>query len=181
MLDPFPIAPPAALQRLVTPLADFLGFDTLPLHAHEVVFSVALYTFIGLWLSPVLSARLCPQTYPKLNKRTKINWDVHVVSLFQSCIINALALWVIFSDKERAEFGWEERIWGYTGASGLLQAMATGYFLWDLALTSLYVNIFGIGMLLHAVAAVTVFSLGFVRSEPRNCSGLANTSHSVPL
>jgi len=58
--------------------------------------------------------------------------------------------------------GWEGRVFGYTGAGGLIQGLAAGYFLWDLAICTLNVSIFGWGLLAHAVAALIVFSLGFV-------------------
>jgi hypothetical protein len=58
---------------------------------------------------------------------------------------------------------WEEKVWGYTGASGLVQGFTAGYFLWDLFVTLANVNIFGAGMLAHAVSALFVYSLGFVR------------------
>ncbi|KFX90741.1 hypothetical protein V490_06295 [Pseudogymnoascus sp. VKM F-3557] len=54
-----------------------------------------------------------------------------------------------------------ERVWGYTGASGMIQGLATGYFLWDLVITIQNVKMFGPGMLAHAVSALTVFSFGF--------------------
>lgn len=57
---------------------------------------------------------------------------------------------------------WEEKVWGYTGASGLIQGFAMGYFLWDLVITGMNLGIFGLGMLAHAVSALFVFSLGFV-------------------
>lgn len=58
---------------------------------------------------------------------------------------------------------WEERIWGYTGASGMIQGLAAGYFLWDLVVTSCNLDVFGLGTLAHAIAALFVYSLGFVR------------------
>ncbi|KAK2814487.1 hypothetical protein FQN49_008173 [Arthroderma sp. PD_2] len=54
-----------------------------------------------------------------------------------------------------------ERVYGYSGACGLIQAMATGYFLWDLIISVRHVRVFGVGMLFHAVSAVLVFSLGY--------------------
>ncbi|KAK4998557.1 hypothetical protein LTR66_002228 [Elasticomyces elasticus] len=161
MHDPFPFPAPHFLQRAIAPLADRLGSATLPLHVHEVIFAFALYSAVGRVISPRLSAYLCPQTYPHLNKRTKINWDVHVVSLAQSIIICTMALWVIFFDQERADANWRGRLWGYTGAGGLVQAFAMGYFLWDLIMCAVHIDIFGWGMLAHAISAVTVFSLGF--------------------
>lgn len=178
MLDPFPFKPPAPLVRVVTPVANALSLPTLPLHAHEVLCVLALYTCVAKFFSPWISNKLVPKTYKNLNKRTRINWDVHVVSFVQSCIINALSLYVIFCDEERKLWrsapasaiesgleggnGWEMRIWGYDGMSGLLQSFGLGYFLWDLYMCSRYVHIFGWGMLAHAVSAVTVFSFGFV-------------------
>lgn len=108
-----------------------------------------------------MSIRLFPTIYPKFNARAKLNWDVHIVSFVQSTLINTLALWVMWKDEERGAMDWEEKVWGYTGASGLVQGFAGGYFLWDLFVTLANVNIFGAGMLAHAVSALFVFSLGF--------------------
>lgn len=66
--------------------------------------------------------------------------------------------------------GWEERVWGYTGASGMIQGFAAGYFLWDLFTCAGNLGVFGWGLLAHAVAALVVFSLGFVSILP-TCPG----------
>lgn len=58
--------------------------------------------------------------------------------------------------------GMEGRVWGYTGAGGMVQGFAAGYFLWDLVVCVGNVGVFGWGLLAHAVAALVVFSLGFV-------------------
>jgi hypothetical protein len=60
---------------------------------------------------------------------------------------------------------WQGRTFGYTGASGLIQGFATGYFVWDLWVTLQNVSVFGPGMLAHAVSALFVFALGFVSSS----------------
>ena len=57
---------------------------------------------------------------------------------------------------------WEQRVWGYTGAGGMVEAFAAGYFLWDLWICMNNVGVFGVGLLLHAIAALGVFALGFV-------------------
>lgn len=94
-----------------------------------------------------------------------MNWDVHVVSLCQSTLITALALWVMFVDDERKHMDWKGRVWGYTGAAGMIQGLAAGYFLWDLMVTIQHIDAFGVGMLAHALCAITVFSFGFVGSQ----------------
>ncbi|CAK1357454.1 putative TLC domain-containing protein [Cercospora beticola] len=165
MKDPFPLPPPEWLVAAVKPFADALSLPTLALHAHEVIFAFFLYTIIGSVVSPIISSRLVPQRYKALNKRTRINWDVHVVSFFQSVLICVLSLYVIFYDEERIAVRprelWENRIWEYTGLSGLCQSFALGYFLWDLIMCTYYVDIFGVGMLAHAISAVSVFALGY--------------------
>ena len=91
---------------------------------------------------------------------------MHIVSFVQSTLICVLALWVMFHDEERSEMNWLGRVHGYTGAGGLIQAFAGGYFLWDLFITVQHINVFGLGMLAHAVSALFVFSLGFVSRCP---------------
>lgn len=160
MRDPF-FAPISLLSQAVQPLADFLSLTTLPLHIHEVLFSFLLYNWINIYGAPMVSRFLFPVRYGKLSPDKKLNWDVHVVSLVQSVLICTLALYVTLNDEERKNMTWEERIWGYTGASGLIQGFATGYFLWDLMVTVQNLSNFGPGMFAHAVSALVVFSFGF--------------------
>lgn len=168
MRDPFPFPPIPALSKASEPLAKLLAFPTLPLHVHEVVASALFYTFVQVAVSPILSKWLVPQHYPKARAK-KLNWDAHVVSLIQSTLINALSLWVIFVDDERKNMNFEERVWGYTGASGMIQAMACGYFVWDLIVTLLNLDVFGLGLLAHAVSALAVYSFGFVSFMYHTC------------
>ena len=163
MLDPVP-SPPDWLFKFAKPYSEAIGFPTLPYHIHEVIFAFLLYQNIELIVSPRLSTWLFPNIYPKLNRRTRINWDVHVVSLVQSCLINTVALWVMFTDEERYDMKHSaiERIHGYTGASGLIQAFAAGYFLWDFIVSSRHLSVFGLGIWAHALSALIVFSFGFV-------------------
>lgn len=164
MRDPFPFPPIPALAKATQPWADRLSLPTLPLHIHEVIGAAALYTFVHVVVSPIVSNLFFSKYYPKHSRSKKANWDTHVVSLVQSTLINVLALWVMYADKERAAMDWEQRIWAYTGASGMIQALACGYFVWDLGITLLNFDIFGFGLLAHAVSALVVYSFGFVRS-----------------
>lgn len=161
MHDPFPLSPPAWLLPYVQPVADFLHMQTLPLHFHEIIIAFTFYHVINRYVAPAFSRCFFPNIYPSFNARTKLNWDVHIVSFVQSTLICALALWVMWADDQRRDMTVTERIHGYTGASGLIQAFAEGYFLWDLVVTVQNVHIFGIGMLFHAICALGAFSLGF--------------------
>ncbi|KAF7933485.1 uncharacterized protein EAE98_000445 [Botrytis deweyae] len=161
MHDPFPIPPWQWLSQAVQPFADYFHLTTLPLHVHEVVGSFLAYTFINKVIAPQVSMLLFPDKYSKFSAERKLNWDVHVVSLCQSSLINVLALWVMFADEERSNMTAQERVHGYTGAAGMIQGLATGYFLWDLMITLQNLRVFGIGMLAHATSALLVFSFGF--------------------
>lgn len=162
MHDPFPIRRPESLVKYVEPVAEFLSLKTLPLHFHEVFVAFMLYDVTYRFVAPAFSRLFFPRVYATFTARTKLNWDVHIVSFVQSTLICSMALWVLLTDSELNQMSTEERVYGYTGASGLIQAFAGGYFLWDLMITVRNVKIFGIGMLFHAISALSVFSLGFV-------------------
>jgi hypothetical protein len=167
MRDPFFLPPIPALSDAVKPWADRLGLTGLPVHVHEVLGFALFYTFVQTVASPILSKALFPSYYPKNSRSKKANWDSHVVSLVQSCAINCMALYVIFFDEERKTMDWQQRIWGYTGASGLVGSMAAGYFVWDFVMTLTHLDVFGLGLLAHAVSALTVYSFGFVSALQR--------------
>jgi hypothetical protein len=163
MLDPLP-PPPKWLQSYTQPWADYWALPTLTLHIHEIILSFVFYQVIQSVVSPWLSTTLFPKIYPKFPRRTRLNWDIHVVSLIQSTLINIIALWVMFVDEERKTMTHGERVYGYDSACGMVQALATGYFVWDLIVSTVHVNIFGIGLWFHAISALWVFSFGFVSS-----------------
>ena len=160
MRDPFPS--PLPIVRLTTPIARAVSLRTLPLHIHEILPTFAFYNFLNLYVSPTFSSRLFPRTYPSLSERSRTNWNAHVVSLVQSTIINAAALWVIYFDTERWAIGPEQRVWGYTGSMGMVQGLSAGYFLWDLIAASLRPDVHGQGAIAHAASALAVSMLGFV-------------------
>jgi TLC domain len=161
MEDPFPAAP-SFVATATAPLARALHLHTLPLHAHEIAAAAIFYSIVK-FLSPRISTALVPNVYPRLPRRTRLSWDVHVVSFVQSVIVNFLALALMIKDgASRQEMDATERVWAYTGAGGLIQALAAGYFLWDLIVTAMHTDVFGPGMLAHAISAFTVYMLGFV-------------------
>ncbi|KAK6346993.1 hypothetical protein TWF696_007085 [Orbilia brochopaga] len=160
MRDPFPQCP-ASVVKAITPICQAIGFTTLPSHAHEVFGAFLLYHVINVYVSPLVSPLLFPKTYRSFNKRNRINWDIHVVSLVQSTLICIVSFYAMFADRERSAMNAHQRVWGYTGFCGMVQALGAGYFLWDLMVSTQYLNIFGPGLLAHAVCALCVFSLGF--------------------
>ena len=161
MIDPLP-GPPPLISFLAQPFANVLSLQTLPLHAHEVLLAFTAYYLTDTTLAPRISIMFFPNTYSSLPPRTKINWNIRIVSTIQAIFICALALWVVVADKERNNMSSGERIWGYTGAMGMTQAFAAGYFIWDVKISAVNVGILGWGSLAHAVSALLITSLGFV-------------------
>ena len=157
-----PISAPIGVKRLATPLAQRLALRTLPLHVHEILPAFVFYNFLNIYISPLLSRRLAPRAYDALPERSQTNWNAHVVSLVQSTVVNSAALWVILYDRERWAMDAGQRVWGYTGSMGMVQALSAGYFLWDLMAASLRPDVHGPGAIAHAVAALAVSMLGFV-------------------
>jgi hypothetical protein len=165
MRDLFFPAPPVAVQ-IITPIANHLSLSTLPLHIHEIVLAFLWYQFLFTVASPAISMRILPDAYNRLSKRSRSNWDVHFVSLVQSTFITTCALYVSKSDVERAKMEWQDRLWGYTGAAGMVQSFAAGYFLWDLKVSLQYLDVLGTSSLLHAIGALLVTGIGFVSTPP---------------
>lgn len=172
MRDPLSLAPKSWLLKASQPLASGLALRTIPDHVHEILLGYLFYDFVGRVLSPAVSNKLFPKSYPRSERKAKVNWDVHFVSMVQSCFINAVALWVIYADHERSQMVAEERVWGYTGASGMVQGFAAGYFLWDLKASISDVDVHGWGALIHAASALAVTCLGFVSLTATNAEAM---------
>ena len=95
---------PPTLTTLVEPYATKIGLPSLSLHIHQVIAAALAYHTIYLLISPILSSLVLPTIYRNFDKRTKINWNVHVVSFVQSTFICILAIWTSYNDPERDEF-----------------------------------------------------------------------------
>ncbi|PQE07490.1 hypothetical protein CJF30_00007226 [Rutstroemia sp. NJR-2017a BBW] len=158
-LDPFP--PCSFLATAIYPIAEILNLRSLPLHIHEVVLALFFYTFLNFFAPSAISSFLFPNIYPTLPRQTKISWNIPFVSLIQSILICTLALCVRYQDTERWSMDWRGRLWGYTGAGGIVQAFSAGYFLWDLGVNIVHFDILGWSSMLHAICALGLVSLGF--------------------
>jgi len=135
---------------------------TLPPHAQQVFQAFLCYEAIFLVFSPALSRVFLNHVYAHLPRRTRVNWNVRVVSLIQATFICVSALHVIVSDPRRQSMTRDERLWAYSRPSGRVQAFAAGYFLWDVLVSIQYLGVLGPGSLCHALSALMVTMTGFV-------------------
>lgn len=126
-------------------------------HWHEIALLLAFYFSIQL-AAPWVSTRLLGKTYTSLNKKTRINFDIHVVSMVQ-CVVLITALLPALRHPHFTNRAVDPvlLIFGYSPQQGFLSAITIGYFLWDLYVCVRYVGLFGAGFLLHAFAALYVY------------------------
>ena len=134
---------------------------TLSLHSSQIVTFCLFYSTTFWILSPIISARCFPK-YTTFSREGRIKWDTRVVSQVQAIFICACAFHVILADESRKQTSPQWRLMDYSSMAGRVQAFAAGYFLWDLMISSLYLEVHGFGSLLHAICALCVTMIGFV-------------------
>lgn len=146
--------PPAEFLKVVNPYCERLGFKALAQHLHIVLGAAIFYQLIFI-LSPLLCSPF--KSYTTLRTRSKINWDIHLVSMVQSILICWLAYLALGDPKLKAD-----RVFGYSPFGADVSALACGYFVWDTYVSVRYVRLFGVGFALHGIASLAVFLFGFV-------------------
>ncbi|KAH3902482.1 Tda4p SCDLUD_000059 [Saccharomycodes ludwigii] len=146
-----------------TPLSDpFLKFspfknltDSLYLiHLHEIVGSFIFYQFILYqWLAPNFNKFFFRKAYTKIeDKKLKVNFDIHVVSMVQ-CLIS---IYLVLPPAITQPFGLN--INSYTDSyNSMVSSVSVGYFLWDLCVCVQHFNLFGLQFLCHCLASLFVF------------------------
>lgn len=80
MLARFPAAP-QYWEDLVRPACEAVRLPHLTQHLHVVLLSAVFYNSIYI-VSSIVSP-LVSSSYRKLGRRTKVNWDIHTVSMLQ--------------------------------------------------------------------------------------------------
>lgn len=154
------------LPNAVRPFSERHQLYTLPLHTNTTLGAFLFYSFVFHPFAAWASGRLAPRTYARLDRRGRINWNAHVVSMVQCVLICGLALRVVWTDPQRvaaAERGaWRERMWGYSDMIGLVQEFVVGYFAWDCVISVRHMDVMGVSSLVHGASALAVACLGFV-------------------
>lgn len=129
-------------------------------HWHEIVASLIFYTSLQ-YISHIVSPIIFGDTYKNFPRKTRINFDIHVVSMVQCILSIALLIPTINHPffQNRVEDPYNS-IFGYTPYGGFVASVTLGYFVWDTIVCLRYFNLFGPGFLVHGVSALYVFGLG---------------------
>jgi TLC domain len=146
--------PPPDFIKAVSPYCELLGFKSLASHLHVVVGAALFYQSMFL-VSPFISSMF--KSYNALRTRSKINWDIHVVSMIQCVLICFLAFFALGDPQLKGD-----RVFGYSAFGADVSALACGYFVWDTYVSFKYIKLFGVGFALHGLASLAVFLFGFV-------------------
>lgn len=130
-------------------------------HWHEIVGLFVFYLVIQL-LSPTVLTALFGDSYRKLARKTKLNFDIHMVSMVQCTLLILLLLpmWNHHYYQNRVADP-EGLLFGFTDYAGFVSAVTCGYFLWDVVICLVHFEIFGVGFLFHGFAALWVFGVLF--------------------
>lgn len=131
-------------------------------HWHELVLSALFYYAVQSLSSPLCTFYLGSR-YTSLPRNTRIDFDVHVTSMVQ-CVVSTVLMIYHLNNPH-----WQNRLndpvnslLGSTPFGSMVGAVTAGYFVWDLFVCMRNFKLFGIGFLLHAVAAMYAFCCGFV-------------------
>jgi hypothetical protein len=121
-------------------------------HAHEIAGSIVFYQVLYL-MSPYISKLIFHKNYDQLSHNSKLNFDIHVVSMVQ-CLISIVAIVPLIGDTHLRE----NSVSHYTEYAAFVSSITIGYFLWDLFVCLRHFKMFGLGFLVHAIASLFVFA-----------------------
>lgn len=144
------------LVQAYDPFLEWRPFVTNPssyyeAHYHEIIASIVFYQLLYV-LSPLISRSTFGEHYDKLSKSSKLNFDIHVVSMVQ-CIISILVIIPLIGDEHLSA----NTVLHYTPYAAFVSSITIGYFVWDLFVCIRHFKLFGVGFLVHAIASLFVF------------------------
>ncbi|KAK9366345.1 TLC domain-containing protein [Lipomyces kononenkoae] len=153
MIDPLAIEYPEGVAASLDAIFGYVHLPALSKHIHEVALAFTFYQGLFL-LGPFFGSFV--SSYKTLNERTRLNFDIHIVSQVQCLLILALAFPAFFDEDLQ-----DDHIFAYSPYAGLVYAFAVGYFAWDSYISIRYIKWFGPGFAFHGVASLSVFLLSF--------------------
>ncbi|CAG8975960.1 hypothetical protein HYALB_00012198 [Hymenoscyphus albidus] len=129
----------------------------LPLVFFSALFYQFVYTIIGPWL---LHFKPRNPNVPS-TELSRFYWNSNTVSIAQSIINSALAVYVLLHAEFREGLTAQERILGYHSETAAALAVSTGYFCFHLVNVWIHKKSEGNFMFAHSVCALCAVCLGF--------------------
>lgn len=120
-------------------------------HLHEIVYAFIFYQVCQYTIAPKINRYFFGKHYSDItDKKLKLDFDVHTVSMIQAVISIAILLPVL-------ALPFDLNIATYVNPwCSMVSALSCGYFVWDLALCLRHFSIYGFEFLFHAVGSLVV-------------------------
>ncbi|EGG05257.1 uncharacterized protein MELLADRAFT_72186 [Melampsora larici-populina 98AG31] len=145
------------VQISIENLSKSLQLPNLSYHLPTILISCSS-CFILQFLSHQFSPKLFPKHYPNLSSFTKFNWDTHFVAWVHSFYGTFIGLYFILDHNDWFRNLHEDKVFGYHPKAMNLLQISTGYFLWDIAVSTLMaLKGHGYAFLLHAAGSFVVY------------------------
>lgn len=139
-------------------------------HYHEILYSFIFYNALFL-VCPVIGKITFKQNYTALNRKQRLNFDIHIIAMIQ-CLISIVACVPLLLQSQGPDNSYAmgqdfgstnaSKLFGYNYNFSFVGAITTGYFIWDLLVCLQHFDLFGFSFLLHAFAALFVFSITLI-------------------
>jgi hypothetical protein len=136
-----------------------LGLQILPAHADQILITAIVYLGIKNLISPPVSSYLFPGSYPKFSRKSKVLWDVGAIQMIKAPLNCVLSLAVLMQTAHEPDIN--ERVWSYSQPGASVQAIATGFYLFEILVSFQYFDVVGWPWLLHGIASTGCSLLGF--------------------
>jgi hypothetical protein len=141
----------------------YLNLPGLPPHIPLVILSALFYQVVYSLVAPGLWYFLeVFNPNSKTRKVTRSLWYINIVSIAQSAINTALAIYLLSHSEFRHGLTAQERILGYHKETARALAVSMGYFVFHLGSAWVQRGYHGMFMFFHAICALFAVSLGFV-------------------
>ncbi|CCF55762.1 hypothetical protein KAFR_0A03270 [Kazachstania africana CBS 2517] len=127
-------------------------------HLHEIVISFIFYNLLASYVAPKLNSLIFKRSYNDIkNKKSKIDFDIHTVSMFQAFISLYILYPTLFLPVNLDITSYHDDL------SSMVAALSIGYFLWDLSICIKHFSLYGIEFTAHALASLYIM---FVTLKP---------------
>jgi hypothetical protein len=144
----------------------YLNLPGLPPHIPLIALSALFYQLVYSLVAPLLWNLLGAfNPDSKTRKVTRSLWYINIVSIAQSAVNTALAIYLLSHPEFRHGLTAQERILGYHKETARVLAVSMGYFVFHLGSTWVQRGQHGMFMFFHAVCALFAVSLGYVSFE----------------
>lgn len=122
----------ARFAQSLRPYADAADLPYLPDHLPTAIRAL-IACFALQALSAGISPKLLPRTFANMSRRTRAQWDIHVVSFTHAIIISPLAIYFYLADGKEID-----PVVGYDFSLAQLYSVCLGYFTWDVVVSIMY-------------------------------------------